>query len=138
MNIKTCLEKGFLKKISPDKELVKKELNEAKYDLEKAKKAFYDEDFKWSIVKSYYAMFHAARAVLFNLGLREKRHFAIRIVLEELNKDGKIESKYINDFDAAMSSREDADYHYKHSKESAEYNLQISKDFLARIKNLIG
>lgn len=138
MDIKTCLEEGYLQKIKPDGDLIKKELIEAEYDLEKARKTFKEQDYKWSIVKSYYAMFHAARAVLFKLGFREKRHFAIGIVLEDLNKKGKIESKYINDFNAAVSSREDADYHYTYSKEIAEYNLQISKEFFDRMKKFLN
>lgn len=130
MDIKECLEEGYLKKIVPDGELIKKELNEAKYDFEKAENAFGEKDFKWCIVKSYYAMFHAARAVLFKIGLREKRHFAIGVVLEDLSKQGKLEHKFISDFDATMSSREEADYHYTYSKETAEHSLQISKEFL--------
>lgn len=137
MDIKKCLEEGFLQKINPDEKLIKKEMEESRYDLEKAEKAFEDADFKWCIVKSYYTVFHAARAVLFKLGYREKRHFAISIVLGDLNKKGKIESKYVNDFSAAISSREEADYHYTYSKEIAEYNLMIAKDFIERIKKLL-
>ena len=80
MNINECLEKGYLTKIEPDKELIKKEIEESEYDFEKAKKTFDDKDYKWSIIKSYYAMFHVARALLFKLGLKEKRHFAISVV----------------------------------------------------------
>ena len=98
MNIEECIEQRFLLKIKPDKKLVNKELNEADYDFSKAEKAFKEEDYKWAIVKSYYAMFHSARAVLFNLGFREKRHFAVGVVLEDLNKKGKLESRFVNDF----------------------------------------
>ena len=45
MDIKSCLEKGHLQKIEPDEQLVKKELNEATYDLEKAEKAFKEINF---------------------------------------------------------------------------------------------
>ncbi|MBW2981269.1 HEPN domain-containing protein [Candidatus Woesearchaeota archaeon] len=137
MDIKECLEKNFLAKTKPDKDLIEKEFSEAEYDLEKAKKAFEDEDYKWAIIKSYYCIFHAARAVLFKLGLKEKRHFAVGVVLEDLNKNGKLESKYVNEFNAAISSREDADYHYVYSKETAEYDLKIAQDFLERMKDLI-
>lgn len=116
MNLRDCLEKGYLKQSNPDKELSDKELNEAKYDLEKAKSAFNEEDYKWSIVKSYYSMFHAAKSVLFKLGYIEKRHISVLIVLEELNKQGKLESKFVTYFKSAMTAREDADYHYSHSK----------------------
>lgn len=138
MNIEECFEKRFLLNIKPDKKLVDKELKESDYDLDKAEKAFKEEDYKWAIVKSYYAMFHAARAVLSNLGFREKRHFAIGIVLEDLNKKGKLESRFINDFNAAIQSREDADYHYIYSKETAENSLIIADEFIHRMKELLN
>jgi uncharacterized protein (UPF0332 family) len=138
MDIKKCLEEGFLKKIKPDEKLTKKEFDESKYDLERAEEAFKGEDFKWCIIKSYYSMFHDARAILFQLGYREKRHFAVSVVLDDLNKNGKLESKYINDFNAAVSSREDADYHYTYSKDTAEHNLTIAKEFFDRMEDLNG
>src|SRR3989339_583970 len=101
MDINEAIEQRFLLRIEPDKKLVDKELKESDYDFDKAEKAFKEEDYKWSIVKGYYAMFHAARAVLFNLGFREKRHFVVGIVLEDLNKKGKLESRFVNDFNAA-------------------------------------
>lgn len=137
MNIKDCLKKRFLLKIKPKKDIVKKEIDEAEYDFKKAEEAFNEEDYKWSIVKGYYSMFHAARAVLFNLGLREKKHFVIGIVLEDLNKKGKLELKYVNNFKAASSSREDADYHYTYSKEIAKHNLEIAKEFIDKMKFLV-
>ena len=138
MNIEDCLMERFLVKIKPASDLIQKELSEAAYDFEKAGKAFSDEDWKWAIVKAYYCMFHAARAVLFKLGLREKKHFAITVVLEDLNKKGKLEIRYVNDFSAALSSREDADYHYIYSREGAEHSLEIAEDFFMRMKRLLG
>lgn len=137
MDINDCIEKGFLKKIKTDEGLIKKEIEESEYDLNKAQKAFEEKDFKWCIVKSYYSMFHAARAVLFKQGYREKRHFAIIVFLQDLNKKGKLESKYINDFSAAISSREEADYHYTYSEEIAEHSLIIANEFLERLKILL-
>ena len=137
ISLKECLEKRFLVKIKPDDELSNKELNEAEYDLDKAKKAFDDEDFKWCIVKCYYSMFHAAKGILYKEGYVEKKHIAIIVVLEELNKEGKIEDKFINDFKAAMSAREDADYHYSYSKEIAQYDLEIGNGFLEMTKKFL-
>lgn len=138
MNIGECVEKRFLLKIESDKKLVHKELKEADYDFKKAQKSFKEEDFKWAIVKGYYAMFHAARAVLFDLGFREKRHFAIGVVLEDLNKRGKLESRFVNDFNAGVQTREDADYHYVYSKEIAENSLIIADEFVHRMKELLN
>ena len=137
MEIKEGIEKGFLQEVELDEKLVKKELDESEYDKEKAAKAFEEEDFKWSIVKNYYAMFHAARAILFKLGLREKRHFVISVVLEDLSKKGKLEQNFVDYFNAAISFREDADYHYSYSKESALHILEIAEEFNDRMKKLV-
>lgn len=137
MGIKECIEQGFLAKVKPSLDVIEKELKEATYDFERAQQALEEEDFKWCIVKAYYAMFHVAKAVLFALGLKERRHFAIGVVLGELNKRGKLEIKYVNDFMAAASSREDADYHYLYSKDIANHCLEIAKDFLDRMKMLL-
>lgn len=137
MDIRECIEKRFLSKTKPAPDLVRKELDESGYDYESAEKAFSGKDWKWAIVKSYYCMFHAARAVLFKLGLKETRHFAIGIVLEDLSKKGKLESKFVNYFNAAVSSREDADYHYAYSKETAEHTLEMAEEFLERMKELL-
>ena len=138
MDINECLEKGYLIRTTKNDDLIKKELEEAEYDIDRARKSFDDEDFKWSIVMSYYTMFHSARALLFKLGFQEKRHFAISVVLEDLNKKGKIERKYINYFNAAISSREDADYHYTYSIRIAEDNLTIADEFKEKIKEMIN
>lgn len=137
MNIKECINQGYLQEVEKDIKLVDKEIKESVYDLERAQKTFKEEDYKWSIVKAYYSMFHAARALLFNQGLREKRHFAIVIVLEELNKKGKIEMKYVNEFKVMIESREDADYHYTYSKAIAEESLEIAKQFIERIRKYL-
>ena len=137
MDLKECIEKRFLMRIKPSSDLVQKELAEASYDFEKAEKAFSDKDWKWAIVKAYYCMFHSGRAVLFKLGLREARHFAIGIVLDDLYKNGKLESEYVNFFNAAVSSREDADYHYIYSEDIAKHSIEMAEDFLARMKKLL-
>jgi uncharacterized protein (UPF0332 family) len=138
MDIESCLQEGFLQRVKVEADLIEKELEEARYDLDKAERAFEERDFKWSIVKSYYSMFHAARAVLFSLGLKERRHFAIRVVLEDLSAKGKLESKFISDFSAALGAREDADYRYTYSQETADYLLRAAGDFLARMRALVS
>ncbi len=136
MDIESCLREGFLRRIKVQRDLIDKELEVAGYDLSRAEHALEEGDFKWSIVKSYYTMFHAARAVLFSLGFKERRHFAIRVVLEDLNARGKLESKFVSDFSAALGAREDADYRYTYSQEAAAYLLKAAGDFLTRMKKL--
>jgi len=135
MKIDELIEKNFLTRIEKNQKLIQKELKEAEYDLEKARLSFEQQDFKWSSVKAYYSMFHAARAVLFSMGLKDRRHFAVGMVLEELTRKGKLELKFVDDFRASMSAREDADYRHVYSTETADYIVDISEDFLKRMKN---
>jgi uncharacterized protein (UPF0332 family) len=137
VDIKEALEKGFLKKIKIEVERIDKELNESKKDLRDAKSSFKARKFKWSIIQSYYSMFHAARAVLFSIGLKERRHFAIITVLEDLVKRKKLESKFVNDFKAGMFAREEADYEAEYPKERAKSLLRIADEFSKRMKSLL-
>jgi uncharacterized protein (UPF0332 family) len=137
MDIHECFEKGYLRKIKPDKELLAKELKESNDDLKTAGENLENGKHKWSIVVGYYSMFHAARALLFSLGYREKKHFAISVVLEELSKKGLLESKYLNYFSSAMEAREGADYSYKYSEDKAEEILEYAQKFVAEMENLI-
>ncbi len=137
MDINTCLEKGYLLKEIPSLDLIKKEINEAAYDMERAKKAIDDADHKWAIVKSYYAMFHMAKAVGFQCGYREKKHVAVLVILEHLSKEGKLEERYVNDFRAAMAAREGADYRYAYSTESAAQMVAMAQEFCGRTEQLL-
>ena len=130
MNLKQCLGKGLLKESTPNQELADKEFKEAEYDLKKAADAFKSGDHKWTIVKSYYSMFHSAKAVLFQLWFVEKSHIAIIAVLEDLEKRGKLEYRFTTYFRSAMNAREDADYHYTYSKEVSEHELKLAEEFL--------
>ena len=53
---------------------VERELTEAKGDLDSAKKSLLESDFKWTIIKAYYSMFHACKSLLFSAGYVEKSH----------------------------------------------------------------
>jgi len=137
MDIDACLQQGFLVRETPDRKLIEKETKESRYDLESAKKAIAEKDYKWAIIKSYYSMFHAGKAVCFSRGYREKRHVAVLVVLEQLSKEGKLESRFINDFRAAMNAREGADYRYSYSLEQADQLWSIAQEFLKRMEALI-
>lgn len=136
--VQDCIDQGYLRKCAFDTKLVEKELKEAEYDFGKAKHALEEEDFKWCIVKAYYSMFHAAKAVLFSLGLREKRHFAVGVVLEDLVKKGKLESRYVDYFSSAMEWRESADYKYTHSEEIATDIVANTEKFIFKMKGLLN
>ena len=137
MNVEDCIQRGYLIPEPKDHALIQKELQESQHDFERAKKVFNDKDYKWTIITCYYSMFHAAKAVGFACGYREKKHIALLILLQDLNKQGKIEREFITSLHAAIDSRESADYQYTYSKPIAEHNLKIAEEFNKRMKRLI-
>lgn len=136
LNVEDCIAAGHLQRIPANEGYAAKEWRECGNDFREAKDRLKAKRFKWSTISAYYAMFHAAKALLFKLGFREKAHYAIGVVLEDLVKKGKLESKYANDFRAAMSVRESADYRYVYSEETANNLVEIAGDFIAEIKRL--
>ena len=63
--------------------------------------------------------------------------YVIASVLEELSKLGKLEPKYVDDFKASMRSREDANYRAIFSEDTADFTLELAKEFLNRMTALI-
>ncbi len=133
-----CLEEGKIVRIEKDKRIMQKEIDSAKYDLRMAEESLERKDFKWSIIKAYYSMFHAAKALLFSKGYREKTHFCLMIAVKELFVNtGKIEEKYLKNFREAMILREEADYEFKFSEDGAIETVENAKEFLNRIEDIL-
>ena len=106
-----CLENKKIIPFTPGKGLVEKEISIAKSDLADAKAGFEDERYKWSTIQAHYAMFHAARALIYSQGYREKSHYCLAVALRALFVDeGKMDAKAVRDFINAMNLREAADY----------------------------
>jgi uncharacterized protein (UPF0332 family) len=119
--MKRLLEKRRLLKSKLGPETIEKELEGARYDLERARASLAEPDFKWATIKAYYSMFHAARALLYRAGFRERSHSALLTALRELYaKQGKLDEAILDDFSNAMSLREEADYSMTYSEEGAK------------------
>ena len=70
-----CVENKKLVPFPSGEKLIEKELSVAKSDLSDAKAGFDDQRYKWSTIQAYYAMFHAARGLIYSRGYREKSHY---------------------------------------------------------------
>ena len=137
MRLEEAIEKGYLEKINIDKELISKEINESDYDFESANREFKSKDWKSTIVRAYYSMFHASKALLFSMGYKERKHIGILIILQYLENEAKLEKGISNDFKAALFARESADYKYTYSKERAESMLKIAENFNKNLKKAL-
>ena len=133
-----CIKERRLIKIRPSKEIIQKEVESSEYDLERARNSLDEGDFKWAAVQSYYSMFHAAKALVFKKGYREKSHFCLIIALRTLYvKEDKLESEMVENLELCLNLRHEADYGLTYHQESAETALKYAEEFLDKALNLL-
>jgi uncharacterized protein (UPF0332 family) len=75
MRLKDYYEKGLLRRVPKNLEIVKKTLEMAENDLVEAKTTFSSGSYVWAAVQAYTSMLNCARAILFSDGIKEKSHF---------------------------------------------------------------
>lgn len=132
---KAALEKKRIVPFPAGRQLVAKELEATAQDLEEADDRFAHKRWKYVTITAYYAMFHAARALLYHRGYREKSHHFLSVAIEALYVDsGALSPTMARAFKNAMILREEADYHSDFSRDGAEMSLQAARDFFRRGK----
>jgi len=128
---KKCLARGKIKRFSPGKKLAEKELRLAGEDLKISLESLKAERYKWSIVQSYYSMFHSARALLYFESYREKSHFClIEAVRTLFVETGKLDIRLIESLLEAKSLREAADYYGDFSELNCRKLIKKAEEFL--------
>ena len=118
------------------KGMVLKELEASKNDLGAARKSRDEEDYKWATVQARYSIFHAAKALLYSKGFREKSHRGLLAALRQLYPR-EIPGSMLDDFREAMELRESADYGLVWSDESATNVLDTAETFLHKVKSIL-
>ncbi|MBU2561870.1 MAG: HEPN domain-containing protein [Nanoarchaeota archaeon] len=138
MKIEQLLEKGSLKKARPDKEKAIQSIKVAESKLEESERSLAAHLYESAVVFAYMAMFHAARAILFQDGYTEKSHFAIAVYLQEKHP-AKLGLDLINKFNTQRVMRHEGLYGLDtdFKKEDAELAIKDAKEFLKKIKELI-
>ena len=104
-----CFKKKLLVKIKPSRELAGKSIRQANHFLNKAET--YLADVETVSIYLYFAFFHAARALLFKDGIRERSHYCTLVYLEHTYiKRKKISEEYLNILRALKESRQEIQY----------------------------
>ena len=136
---KKALEKRRIVLFKEGKELVSRELDAAKDDLCEARDRLSKGRFKYATITAYYSMFHAARALLYHEGYREKSHYYLLVAVEALYVgEKKLSPELARDLRNAMILREEADYHSEFSESGAKAILNSAERFLEAAKRLLG
>jgi len=133
---KRFIDERRLIRIGIDRKLVLKEIEGAVSDLEEAKSSLSRQRYKWATIQGYYSMFHAARALVYSKGFREKSHYALLVALRELFS-GQLTVDSIHDFHEAMGLREEADYGLVFSEDAARETVDDAEKLLSKAKAIL-
>jgi uncharacterized protein (UPF0332 family) len=129
-DFKNCLDKKKLYRSEAAKTFTGKEFQMAVDDLAEAEQSLDQKRYKWATIQAYYAMFHAARALLYSRGYRERSHACVVAALDQLfGQEKQLDLKWVRALMNAMSLREDADYSNAYSSEGAEVSIMNAKGF---------
>lgn len=119
------------------KGLAKKELAAAEEDLLEARDRFGHGKHKYATINAYYAVFHAARALVYFKGYRERSHYCLAVALEVLFVEkGLLKGRYVRMLQDTMALREDADYSGSFSKEGASIYISNAEEFIGAARDL--
>jgi len=139
LEFERCLDKHWLVRMPEARDLVTKELEVAQDDLAEAEAGYERRSYKWSTIQSYYAMFHAARALLHSRGYREKSHYCLSVAMRHLFvSEGTLSETLIDNMDDARALREEADYRSEFSQAGARHNLNAAKQLVEQVRELLA
>jgi uncharacterized protein (UPF0332 family) len=137
MDVSDCFSQGLLKKTKPSADTARKSFQIAEDTLLKAKDNYKMGYFDVTVVLCYTAMFHAARAVLFRDGVKERSHVCIVLYLKNKYPDLMT---YANMLDS-----------YRYSRHTTLYGLDIitkdadattatrsAEEFISKMRNFLG
>lgn len=81
--VEKCFEEGMLKKIKPNMNYARQSLKQAEHFLAEAEKLIEASIKDMAFIALYNASFHAARALLFKDGVKERSHYCVSKYIEE-------------------------------------------------------
>jgi uncharacterized protein (UPF0332 family) len=87
----------------------------------------------------YIAVFHAARAILFRDGIREKSHFCLEQYLLTYVQSGALELKWMTWYGSMRMRRDSNQYGFEPpgSREEIEASIELAAGFIERIESLL-
>ncbi|WP_456366754.1 HEPN domain-containing protein [Thermococcus sp.] len=141
MDFEECLRRGYLRRIEPQSELGRLSLSKARSFLESARKNLDMGIHDGALVMAYLSFFHAARALLFKDGWREKSHACISAYLREFYvKPGVLEVKWVRYLDYIRNLRHQTQYDVGFSPKPEEVKAIIPKaeTFIKVIESILG
>ena len=138
--VDACFEKGLLKKTAKSKRLALQDLAQAEFFLNESFDLINFKKKEMAAIAMYNAAFHAARALLYLNGVKERSHYCLQKYLEErFGKVGLLDSEDLSLFDLLRGIRQEIQYNV--SKVKFEENLNELYDktekFIEKTKKIV-
>lgn len=137
--IKNCFLRRQLLKVEPSKIKSERSIQESNKWLKESIKNIEGCAYSSAQLSTYLVFFHAARAVLYRDGVREKSHYCIGIYLDSYQNQGLLEEKWVILFDRMRNTRHSGQYSFQTepTKEEVESGIKSAENFLKRIIELL-
>ncbi len=138
MNVKQCFESGMLKRIPIERERVRSAMDLGRHYLERARGNFDIDYFDVAFLMAYNAMLQAAKAAMFQAGVKERSHQCTVAFLQkqlENDQDGK---QFVDLLDTYRIQRHQTQYDGASvSKDDAEMIIADAQHFLDYVETRI-
>jgi uncharacterized protein (UPF0332 family) len=138
--IEDCFREKMLRRVEPSIEKANESLNLASSYLEEARQIAGLGARRISLTGAYMAWFHAARAVLFRDGIREKSHFCIELYLNHYVQSGSLEEEWVLMFSRMRTQRHENQYSFGPAPTDEEVLAAVEHagQFIERIRHLLS
>lgn len=130
----------MLRRVAPSVEKANESLNLAASYLDEARQVAGLGARRISLTGAYMAWFHAARAVLFRDGIREKSHYCIELYLNRYAQSGDLEEEWVLMFSRMRTQRHENQYSFGPAPTAAEVLAAVEHagQFIERIRRLLS
>jgi uncharacterized protein (UPF0332 family) len=137
MRLSDCYKEGLLKKTKPSRQYAIKSLETSMRYIENATDNLKLKNNNLVIFCSYTAMFHAARALLFRDGVKERSHLCVISYLQETYPHLK---RLANQLDTYRRNRHNTLYalDFLVSDDEARQAIDDAEHFYQRIQSILG
>ncbi|MBT0734247.1 HEPN domain-containing protein [Methanoculleus bourgensis] len=138
--LEDCFRGRMLRRVTPSAEKANESLSLAQSYLDEARQIAGIGARRMSLTGAYMAWFHAARAVLFRDGIREKSHYCIELYLNHYAQSGDLEEEWVLMFGRLRTQRHESQYSFGPAPTDAEVLAAIEHagQFIERIQRLLS
>jgi len=139
-NLDDCFKEDLLNKIHVSMDLAKKEIKMAELFLKEAVELKDLNKELWAFSSLWWAFFHAAKALLWKDGIKEKSHIClIKYLTENYFKTKKLNMDFLNDLEIMQTIRKNLQY--SPIKIEIEHNFEElyngCEEFINKINEII-